>query len=45
MTDTKPIPEFDVDIYFALVEKMTVYDGRRIIVSLLDDTDVECEIE
>lgn len=45
ISDTKPIPEFDVDMYFALVEKMTVYDGCRIIVSLLDRTDVECEIE
>ena len=43
--DTNPILEFDVDMYFALVEKMTVYDGCRIIVSLLDGTDVECEIE
>jgi len=38
------IAEFDVDIYFALVEKMTVYDGGRVVVGLLDGTAVECEI-
>jgi len=39
------IDEFDVDLYFAIVEKLAVYDGGRLIVSLLDGTDVECEIE
>ncbi|EAX47792.1 prophage LambdaSa04, site-specific recombinase, resolvase family [Thermosinus carboxydivorans Nor1] len=28
------IREFDVDLYFALVEKVTVHDGKRIVVSL-----------
>lgn len=32
--------EFDVGLYFALVEKITVYDGG-LVVSLLDGTDVE----
>jgi len=45
ITDAKPIMEFDVDLYFALVEKMTLYDGRRIIVNLLDGTEAECEID
>lgn len=43
--DIMPITEFDVDLYFALVEKMTVYEGKRIIVGLIDGTAVECEIE
>jgi len=43
--NAKPLNEFDTDLYFALVEKMTVYDGRRLLVSLLDSTDVECEME
>ena len=43
--DIMPITEFNVDLYFALVEKMTVYDGKRIIVGLLDGTEVECKIE
>ena len=45
ITDAKPITEFDVDIYFALVEKMTVYDNCRVIASLLDGTEIECEFE
>ena len=44
LTDAEPITEYDVELYFALVEKMTVYDGR-VIVSLLDGTAVECEID
>ena len=39
------IDEIDIDLYFALVEKITVVGRKRLIVSLLDGTDVECEIE
>ncbi|MBP2655710.1 MAG: Resolvase protein, partial [Firmicutes bacterium] len=39
------IDKFDIYLYFALVEKITVYDGGRVIVSLLDGTNVECEME
>ena len=45
ITKTEIIDEFDVDLYFALVEKITVYNGGRLIVSLLDGTEVECLIE
>lgn len=41
----EPITEFDIDFYFTLVEKMTVCDGGRLTVSLLDGTSVECEVE
>ncbi|NLZ52722.1 MAG: recombinase, partial [Thermoanaerobacteraceae bacterium] len=34
----------DVDMYFRLVEKMTVFDGEKIIVSLLDGTEIEVVI-
>lgn len=34
--------EFDADLYFAMVEKITIYEGR-IVVSLLDGTGVECQ--
>ena len=44
LATAEPIHEFEEGLYFSLVEKMTVYDGGRIIVSLLDGTDVECEI-
>ena len=42
IADAEVINEFDADLYFALVEKMTVYDGSRLMVSLLDGTEVEC---
>lgn len=45
MVEAELLTEFDVDLYFMLVEKMTVYDGGRVIISLLDGTSVECEIE
>ena len=38
------VTEFDIDLYFAMIEKMTVYDGGRLIVSLFDGTDVGCEV-
>lgn len=45
IAEAEPITEFDVNLYFSLVEKMTIYDNGRIIVTLLDSTEVECEIE
>ena len=44
ISDAEAMIEFDMDLYFALVEKMTVYDGGRLIVSLLDGTDIKCQI-
>lgn len=41
----KPITECGIDLYIAVVEKMMVYDGGRLVVGLLDGTDVECETE
>ena len=43
MAEAKEIDEFDEGLYFSLVEKMTVFDGGRMVVSLLDGTEVECE--
>ena len=43
ITEVEVMSEFDVELYFALVEKMTVFDGGRVIVSLLDGKVVECE--
>lgn len=45
MTEAEPIAEYDVELYSALVEKMTVFDSGRLIVSLLGGTLIECEIE
>ena len=36
LSETKPLVEFDVDLYFAMIEKMTVIEGTQIIVRLLD---------
>ena len=45
ITEAEALDSFDIDLYFALVEKMTVVEENRIIVSLLDGTAVECEME
>ncbi len=39
------IKEFDIDLYFKMIEKMVVIEGEKIVVSFLDGTDVECVIE
>lgn len=39
------IKEFDVDLFLKLIEKMTVFKGRKIIVSLLDCIEIEVVIE
>ena len=38
------LTSFDVDLYFMLVEKITVYEGSRLVVTLLDGTEVEVKI-
>ena len=39
------IDQFDVDLYFKLVEKISVYDSGVLVVSLLDGSGIECVIE
>lgn len=39
------IKEFDIELYFALVEKFTLFPAKRIIVKLLDGSEVECITE
>ena len=39
------IEEFDMDLFFRIIEKMTVFEGQKIIITLLDGTEIECEIE
>ena len=41
----KTMTEFDIDIFAAMMEKITVYNRKKLMVSLLDGTDIECEIE
>ncbi|OOM58472.1 recombinase family protein [Clostridium beijerinckii] len=38
------IKEFEVNLFFRLIEKMTAFEGEKIIVSLLDGTEIECEL-
>ena len=45
ITETGQINEFDVDLYFALTEKVVVHDGGRSVMILLDGTEIECTIE
>lgn len=40
-----PIDEFDMDLFFRIIEKMTVIEGQKIIVTLLDGTEIEVVIE
>jgi hypothetical protein len=45
LEDTKPLEEFDMDLFFSIIEKITVFEGEKVIVNLLDGTEIECEIE
>ena len=41
LNDDGPIEEFDMDLYFKMIERMTVFEDEKIIVTLLDGTEVE----
>ena len=41
----QPIEQFDVNLYFKLVEKITVHGDVRLTVSLLKGSGIECKIE
>ncbi|WP_034438863.1 recombinase family protein [Clostridium ihumii] len=41
----EPIKEFDVNLFLKIIEKMTVFEGEKIIVSFLDGTEIEVAIE
>jgi len=45
ITEKGRISEFDIDLYFALTEKVVVYDEGRLMVGLIDGSEVECLIE
>ncbi len=45
ITEEGRISNFDSDLYFALTEKIVVFGEGRLVVSLLDGTEVECLIE
>ena len=43
--NAEPLEQFDTELYFKLVEKVVVYEDSRLIVSLLDGSEIECGIE
>ena len=45
ITERGRIKEFDVELYFALTEKVVVHGEGRLMVVLLDGTEVECTVE
>ena len=45
IADAEQINKFDVDLFFGTIEKMTVFDREKVIVTLLDGTQIECEIK
>jgi site-specific DNA recombinase len=38
LKDTEPKQDFDIDLFYSIIEKMTVFEGKKILVSLLDGT-------
>ena len=45
VSSRQKINEFDIDLYFAMVEKITVIGRKQVIVSLIDGTEIECSME
>lgn len=43
--NVEPIVSFDMDLYFRIVEKMSVYEEQKIIVTMQVVTEIECEID
>ena len=43
--EAEQIKDFDRGLFFRIIEKMTVFEGKNIIVSLLDGTRIEVVIE
>ena len=45
IAESEGLEEFDADLYFALTEKVVVYGEGRLIIGLLDSSEIECVIE
>jgi site-specific DNA recombinase len=39
------IEKFDGDLFYMVIEKMSVFDGKRIVVGLLDGSEIEVVIK
>lgn len=45
ISNAELIETFNIDLFFRIIEKMTVFEGWKIIITLIGGTDIECEIE
>ncbi|WP_297418967.1 recombinase family protein [Clostridium sp.] len=45
LNKAKPIKEFDEKLFFIFIEKMIIYEGQKIIVTLLDGVEIEVIVE
>lgn len=43
--NAEQVEAFDIDLFFRIIEKMTVFEWEKIIVTVLDETEIECEIK
>lgn len=43
--DAEPLQQFDTELYFKMAEKILAFGDSRLIVGLLDGTEIECGIE
>lgn len=41
----KPIEKFNLDLFFKLIKKITVHEEAKLVVSLLDGSEIECQID
>lgn len=42
---SEPLKGFNMDLFYSITEKMVVINDKKVVVRLLDGTEVECEIE
>ena len=43
--EAEGLKEFNIDIYFKIIEEMIVFEGNKIIITLLDGSEIEVGIE
>ena len=43
--DAEPLEKFDIELYIRIIEKLIVFEEEKIIMTFLDGTEIECEID
>lgn len=43
--DAEPLEKFDIELYLSIIEKLIVFEKEKIIMTFLDGTEIECEID